>query len=156
MRFENGLKAEMAPTDHAAMLRFTYPGDDASVLFDNVTDQAGLTLDEENGTFTGYSDVKSGLSTGATRLFVYGEFDGAKVTGGSAEGVKGHLRFDAGRDRTVTLRLATSLISVDQAKDNLRQEIPRARPSTRSRRTPNGSGTASSARSRWRAPRPTS
>ena len=29
--FENGLKAEMAPTDHAAVLRFTYPGDDASV-----------------------------------------------------------------------------------------------------------------------------
>jgi predicted alpha-1,2-mannosidase len=120
--FENGLKAEMAPTDHAAMLRFSYPGDDASVVLDNVTDQAGLTLDKENGTFTGYSDVKSGLSTGATRLFVYGEFD-KKVTGGDSSGVKGHLRFDAGDDRTVTLRLATSLISVDQAKDNLRQEI---------------------------------
>ncbi|MEV8243835.1 GH92 family glycosyl hydrolase [Streptomyces rochei] len=123
VRFENGLKAEMAPTDHAAMMRFTYPGDDASVIFDNVTDQAGLTLDKENGTFQGYSDVKSGLSTGATRLFVHGEFD-AEVTGGDSSGVKGHLRFDAGKDRTVTLRIATSLISVDQAKDNLRQEIP--------------------------------
>ena len=123
VRFENGLKAEMAPTDHAAAMRFTFPGDDASVLFDNVTDQAGLTLDKENGTFTGYSDVKSGLSTGATRLFVYGEFD-KKVTGGDSGGVKGYLRFDAGKDRTVTLRLATSLISVDQAKDNLRQELP--------------------------------
>ncbi|WP_424858206.1 GH92 family glycosyl hydrolase [Streptomyces sp. SAI-170] len=120
--FENGLKAEMTPTDHAAVLRFTYPGDDASVLFDNVTDQAGLTLDTANGTFTGYSDVKSGLSTGATRLFVYGEFD-RPVTEGSSSGVKGYLRFKA-EDRTVTLRIATSLISVDQAKDNLRQEIP--------------------------------
>ncbi|MFF5188410.1 GH92 family glycosyl hydrolase [Streptomyces sp. NPDC000345] len=123
VRFENGLTAEMAPTDHAAALRFTYPGSDASVLFDNVTDQAGLTLDRENATVTGYSDVKSGLSTGATRLFVYGEFD-APVTDGASNGVKGYLRFDAGADRTVTLRLATSLISVDQAKDNLRQEIP--------------------------------
>ncbi|NUT24443.1 MAG: glycoside hydrolase family 92 protein [Streptomyces sp.] len=123
VRFENGLKAEMTPTDHAAALRFTYPGDDASVLFDNVTDQAGLTLDKENGLVTGYSDVKSGLSTGATRLFVYGTFD-KPVTEGSSSGVKGHLRFDAGADRTVTLRLATSLISIDQAKDNLRQEIP--------------------------------
>jgi predicted alpha-1,2-mannosidase len=123
VRFENGLEAEMTPTDHAAMLRFTYPGDDASVLFDNVTDQAGLTLDTASGSFTGYSDVKSGLSTGATRLFVYGEFD-KPVTEGSSSGVKGHLRFDAGADRTVTLRIATSLISVDQAKDNLRQEIP--------------------------------
>ncbi|MEU5362226.1 GH92 family glycosyl hydrolase [Streptomyces sp. NPDC005925] len=123
VRFENGLKAEMTPTDHAAMLRFTYPGDDASVLFDNVTDQAGLSLDEDSGVVTGYSDVKSGLSAGATRLFVYGTFD-KPVTEGSASGVKGHLRFDAGKDRRVTLRLATSLISVDQAKDNLRQEIP--------------------------------
>ncbi|MFI9767976.1 GH92 family glycosyl hydrolase [Streptomyces sp. NPDC052415] len=123
VRFENGLKAEMTPTDHAAVLRFTYPGDDTSVLFDNVTDQAGLTLDKDSGTFTGYSDVKSGLSTGATRLFVYGEFD-RPVTEGDSSGVKGYLRFDAGDDRTLTLRLATSLISVDQAKANLRQEVP--------------------------------
>ncbi|MFJ3232079.1 GH92 family glycosyl hydrolase [Streptomyces sp. NPDC086787] len=123
VRFENGLKAEMTPTDHAAALRFTYPGDDASVVFDNVTEQAGLTLDREHGIVTGYSDVKSGLSTGATRLFVYGTFD-KPVTDGASSGVKGHLRFDAGADRTVTLRLATSLIGVDQAKDNLRQEIP--------------------------------
>ncbi|KOU62762.1 alpha-mannosidase [Streptomyces sp. MMG1533] len=123
VRFENGLKAEMAPTDHAAALRFTYPGDDASVLFDNVTDQAGLTLDKDAGVITGYSDVKSGLSTGATRLFVYGVFD-KPVTEGDSGGVKGYVRFDAGADRTVTLRLATSLIGLDQAKDNLRQEIP--------------------------------
>jgi predicted alpha-1,2-mannosidase len=121
--FENGLKAEMAPTDHAASLRFTYPGNDASVIFDNVTEQAGLTLDKTNGTVTGYSDVKSGLSTGATRLFVYGVFD-APVTDGSSSGVKGYLKFKPGADHTVTLRLATSLISVDQAKDNLSQEIP--------------------------------
>lgn len=123
VRFDNGLKAEMAPTDHAAALRFTFPGDDASVLFDNVTEQAGLTLDKEHGIVTGYSDVKSGLSTGATRLFVYGVFD-KPVTDGSSSGVQGWLRFRAGEDRTVTLRLATSLISLDQAKDNLRQEIP--------------------------------
>ncbi|MEU6221074.1 GH92 family glycosyl hydrolase [Streptomyces sp. NPDC047022] len=121
--FENGLKAEMAPTDHAAVLRFTYPGDDASVIFDNVTEQAGLTLDKANGVVTGFSDVRSALSTGATRLFVYGRFD-APVTDGAASGVKGYLRFKPGAGHTVTLRLATSLISTAQAQDNLRQEIP--------------------------------
>ncbi|MEU2432406.1 GH92 family glycosyl hydrolase [Streptomyces sp. NPDC007861] len=121
--FENGLKTEIAPADHAAIMRFTYPGENASVVFDNVTDQAGLTLDPGTSSFTGYSDVKSGLSTGATRLFVYGVFD-APVTDSAAEGVKGHLRFDAGADRAVTLRIATSLISVDQAKKNLADEIP--------------------------------
>ncbi|WP_399931298.1 GH92 family glycosyl hydrolase [Streptomyces kanamyceticus] len=127
--FENGLKAEMAPTDHAAMMRFTYPGDDASVIFDNVSEKGGLTLDEEKGIVSGFSDVKSGLSTGATRMFVYGTFDapvtaGGKLAGGGGGDVTGYLRFAPGKDRTVTLRLATSLISVDQAKANLGQEIP--------------------------------
>ncbi|WP_262386918.1 GH92 family glycosyl hydrolase [Streptomyces sp. TRM49041] len=123
VRFENGLTAEIAPSDHAAMMRFTYPGDDASVVFDNITREGGLTLDPARRSFTGYSDVKSGLSTGATRMFVYGVFD-APVTASSSEGVRGFLRFAAGRDRTVTLRMATSLIGVEQARRNLAAEIP--------------------------------
>ena len=127
--FENGLKTEMTPTDHAAMMRVTYPGDDASMVFDNISNAGGLTLDPETRSFTGFSDVKSGLSAGATRLFVYGVFDApvtasGKPTGGAGPDVTGYLRFDAGKDHTVTLRLATSLISVDQAKKNLADEIP--------------------------------
>ncbi|MFE9832664.1 GH92 family glycosyl hydrolase [Streptomyces halstedii] len=127
--FENGLKAEMAPTDHAARMRFTFPGDDAAVVFDNVSNDGGLTLDPATGSFTGHSDVKSGGSTGATRLFVYGVFD-AKVTdsgrlkGGGGDDVTGFFRFAPGKDRTVGLRLATSLIGVDQAKENLAAELP--------------------------------
>lgn len=129
VKFENGLKAEMTPTDHAARMRFTYPGDDASIVFDNVNNLGGLTLDPATSSFTGYSDVKSGGSTGATRLFVYGVFDSkvtasGKLTGGGGDNVTGYFRFDAGKDKQVGLRLATSLISVDQAKDNLAQEIP--------------------------------
>ncbi|MEU7245176.1 GH92 family glycosyl hydrolase [Streptomyces sparsogenes] len=127
--FENGLKAEITPTDHAALLRFTYPGDDASVIFDNVTGDGGLTLDAERGVVSGYSDVKSGLSTGAGRMFVYGVFDapvsaGGKLPGGAGKDVTGYFRFKPGADRTVTLRIATSLISLDQAKANLNREIP--------------------------------
>lgn len=130
--FENGLKAEMTPTDHAARMRFTYPGDDASLVFDNVSNDGGLTLDPKTSSFTGFSDVKSGGSTGATRLFVYGVFDspvksGGKLSGGGGDDVTGYLRFDAGKDRTVNLRLATSLISLDQAKQNLASEIPASR-----------------------------
>ncbi|WNI21772.1 GH92 family glycosyl hydrolase [Streptomyces sp. ITFR-16] len=130
--FENGLKAEMTPTDHAARMRFTYPGKDASIVFDNVSNDGGLTLDPKTSSFTGFSDVKSGGSTGATRLFVYGVFDApvtgsGKLSGGGGDDVTGYLRFDAGKDRTVNLRLATSLISVDQAKQNLAAEIPASR-----------------------------
>lgn len=132
VKFDNGLKAEMTPSDHAARMRFTYPGKDASIVFDNVSNDGGLTLDPKTGSFTGYSDVKSGGSTGATRLFVYGVFDApvtssGKLSGGGGDDVTGYLRFDAGKDRTVNLRLATSLISVAQAKDNLAAEIPASR-----------------------------
>ncbi|MEV0276304.1 GH92 family glycosyl hydrolase [Streptomyces sp. NPDC050610] len=127
--FDNGLKAEIAPSDHAAMMRFAFPGDDASVILDNVKNQGGLSLDPEHGVITGYSDVKSGLSTGAGRLFVYGVFDApvtgsGKLKGGGGDDVTGYMRFKPGKDRTVTLRIATSLIGVDQAKANLQQEIP--------------------------------
>jgi hypothetical protein len=57
------------------MLRFTFPGEDANLIFDNVNNNGGLTLDPETGVVTGYSDVKSGLSAGATRMFVYATFD---------------------------------------------------------------------------------
>lgn len=132
VRFENGLRADIAPTDHAAVMRFTYPGDgdeDATVIFDNVDNAGGLTLDAGRGVVTGFSDVKSGLSTGASRMFVYGVFDApvtasGKLPGGGGKDVTGYFRFRTGEDRTVTLRIATSLISVDQAKANLAQEIP--------------------------------
>ncbi|ARF57938.1 GH92 family glycosyl hydrolase [Streptomyces gilvosporeus] len=145
--FDNGLKAEITPTDHAALMRFTFPGDHAALLFDNVNNKGGLTLDTRHGVVTGFSDVKSGLSTGATRLFVYGVLD-APVTGGGrldnegcgvsrssgagactgGKDVTGYLRLRPGADRTVTLRIATSLIGVDQARANLTREIPAGTP----------------------------
>ncbi|MFL4493320.1 GH92 family glycosyl hydrolase [Streptomyces sp. VTCC 41912] len=127
--FDNGLRTEIAPTDHAAAMRFTFPGADANLIFDNVSNKGGLTLDPAHGVLSGYSDVRSGLSVGAGRLFVYGVVD-APVTasgplpGGGGKDVTGYLRLRPGADRTVTLRLATSLIGVEQAKANLAREIP--------------------------------
>ncbi|WP_043266670.1 GH92 family glycosyl hydrolase [Streptomyces sp. CT34] len=127
--FDNGLKAEIAPADHAAMMRFTFPGDHAGLIFDNINDKGGLKLDLAHGVVSGYSDVKSGLSIGAGRLFVYGVFDrpvtgGGRLAGGGGKDVTGYLRFAPGADRTVTMRIATSLLGVDQAKANLAREIP--------------------------------
>src|SRR5262249_52146479 len=73
--FENGLRAEIAPTDHAAVLRFTFPGNDESLIFDNVNNQGGLSLDPGARSLAAYSDVRSRLSAGATRIFIYAEFD---------------------------------------------------------------------------------
>jgi len=128
VRFENGMRAEITPTDHAALLRFTFTGDASNLVFDNVNNSGGLSLDAASGVVTGFSDVKSGLSTGATRLFVYGVVDrpvlaSGRLTGAGRDDVAGYLRFDTSADRTVTLRIATSLLGVEQARRNLELEV---------------------------------
>ena len=138
LQLDNGIVAEIAPTDHAAMFRFTFPGNDASLIFDNVSDQGALTLSPQTRELTGYTDTRSGLSNGAGRMFVYAQFDRPVVASGKLvardagkdgkpgkprEQVPGYLRFDAGADRRVTLRIATSLISLEQAKHNLALEM---------------------------------
>jgi predicted alpha-1,2-mannosidase len=129
VKFENGIQTEMAPTNHAAIFKFTFKGNTSNLIFDNVNNNGGLTIHSDMRTVTGYSDVKSGLSAGATRMYVYATFDktamdGGKLTGENRDNVTGYLRFDtSGNDKTVTMKIATSLISVDQAKKNLEQEI---------------------------------
>ena len=68
--------------------------------------------------------MRSGLSNGATRMYVYATFDKPiKSSGMLTEGNRpstGYARFDA---RTVNMRIATSLISIEQAKHNLALEL---------------------------------
>ncbi|MGO3505343.1 GH92 family glycosyl hydrolase [Brachybacterium tyrofermentans] len=122
VEFDNGMVTEMAPTDHAALVRFDFPEGDASVIFDNVDDDSGLTLNDD-GTVSGYSDVRSGLSAGATRLFVHAEFDQEVVEQDAEDGNTGWMRLAPEADGSATMRIATSLISLEQAKRNLEQEI---------------------------------
>ncbi|TCN37358.1 putative alpha-1,2-mannosidase [Kribbella orskensis] len=125
--FDNGNAVELTPTDHAAMLRFSFPAGEASLIFDNTSNLGGLTLDAETGVVTGYSDVKSGLSTGAGRLFVYGVVDqevtaSGKLADGGGANVGGYFSFDP-KVKQVQLRVATSLIGTAQAKKNLELEL---------------------------------
>ena len=128
--FENGIETEIAPSDHAAMIRFNFTGDTSTLIFDNVSNQAGLNLDDVgNGVISGYSDVRSGLSTGATRMYMYATLDqpitasGRPSGVGNRSGAAGWVRFDTSGDKVVTMRVATSLISVAQARHNLELEI---------------------------------
>ncbi|MEV4702354.1 GH92 family glycosyl hydrolase [Actinoplanes sp. NPDC049316] len=126
--FDNGLKTEFAPTDHAALFQFTFTGDSSNLVFDNVDSRAGLTIDAANRAVSGWSDVNSGsLSAGYTRMFMYATVDapitasGMLPTGNRPS--TGYVKFDTTQDKTVTMRIATSLISVEQAKHNLDLEV---------------------------------
>lgn len=126
--FENGIQTEMTPTDRAAMFRFTFTEDAGKLIFDNMRNEGGLTIDQENQALTSYTDVKSGLSTGASRMFIYATFDvpfieSGRLTGEDRDDVAGYIGFDTTKNKTVTMKIATSLISIEQAQKNLAQEI---------------------------------
>lgn len=124
--FDNGIRAEIAPSERAAIFRFRFPrGGDANLLFDNVDARGGVTLDAATQTLHGHTDTRSGLSNGATRMFVYASFDRPWIASGSIETGRptGYVKFAAGDGGEVNMRIATSLISVEQARRNLEQEI---------------------------------
>ncbi|WP_286345343.1 GH92 family glycosyl hydrolase [Frondihabitans sucicola] len=123
--FTNGMTASVTPTDHAAVMKFTFTRDSGSVLVDQVAGTSGLTV-AADGTVSGWVDGGSGLSTGASRMFVTGRFDQKPVTNGAAAGNRTSARyatFDTSKHKTVELRLATSFISSAQAVNNLDQEV---------------------------------
>ena len=121
--FENGMRAEMAPTDHAAIFRFTFPKSSAALIFDSLDASGGLTIDDASATLSGFTNARSGSSAGAGRMFVYATFD-LPINASGATGPTGWARFalPAGK-QVLTMRIATSLISLDQAKKNLSLEI---------------------------------
>lgn len=123
--FTNGMTAEVTPTDHAAVMKFTFTGNSGSVLVDQVTGSSGLTV-AADGTVTGWVDGGSGLSAGASRMYLSGRFDATPVTSGAAVGNRASARyatFDTTKSKTVELRLATSFISLAQATKNLNDEV---------------------------------
>jgi len=71
VRFTNGVVAEIAPADHAAILRFTFPGEDANLVFDNVNRHGRLTLDP--GAVAAVVDRRSSLLPAGV-VAVDGEF----------------------------------------------------------------------------------
>ncbi len=119
--FVGGLRAELTPTDHAAIFRFTFPGDDANLIFDNLERYAGsLRLDAERGRLTGHTGQGEG------RMFLVATFDRPVVRGGSLQGERGgmgYFRFDTTQSRTVIMKIATSRISLEQAERNLELEL---------------------------------
>ena len=132
VKFESGIQAEITPTNHAALVRCTFAADDANLIFDNVDNNGGLTFDAAHAAISGYDDSASGLSVGATRIFFYATFDktvaaSGTLSGGGGAKVTGYYRFNVNAaDRSVTMRIATSLISVAQAQKNLALEISAA------------------------------
>ncbi|AGL16802.1 GH92 family glycosyl hydrolase [Actinoplanes sp. N902-109] len=115
VKLQNGLTAQMSPTDHGGVMQFTFPAGQStgSLVFSNGT----FTI-KADGTVTGWVDNGSGLSAGRSRMFVSGTLDHAPTASTATSAT-----FDLTAGPTVTLRLATSFISTAQAQRNLDLEV---------------------------------
>ena len=115
VKLQNGLTAQMSPTDHGGIMQFAFPAGQAtgSLVFQNGTFTIGT-----DGTVTGWVDNGSGLSAGHSRMFFSGTFDRAPTAAAATSAT-----FDLSASPQVTLSFATSFISVDQAKRNLDLEV---------------------------------
>ncbi len=133
--FEEGTPAsnvtmEVTPTSHAMYTRFTFPEDSQhrNLIFDCEWADGGLTF-HGDGSFTAYSDhvyghgeYSPGRANGATRMYIYGVIDQPYENAKAVDTKMGIVSFGESTN-TVTMKLATSFISEEQAKHNLELEI---------------------------------
>lgn len=123
---DNGVKAEMTPTNRGMIMRFTFPDDSGSIVLDSPTGDGDFSINPATGAVTGWIDHGSGFRAGQSRMFVSGTFDQVPTTTGLAAGGRPLTKFAtfrAGAGKSISLRLATSLISLEQAAKNLALEV---------------------------------
>ena len=133
VELDAGIVAELAPTDHAVAVRTTFPTGHGRLVFDNATADGRCWMSAE-GVLTGWSDsVPGARADGAGRMFVYGYADLEPTRSGTLVDGAGEWtgRFaeygepTAGESLVLTFWLATSYLSVEQARHNLGLEVGR-------------------------------
>ncbi len=117
----SGIRVEFTPTDRAARFRFTYPGaDSAYLLFDSIDSVKGeVRVDAAQRTIEGHVDHHG------PRLYFFADVNKeiAGVEYPEGAGAAGAIRFSTEPGEVVELRIATSFLSIAQARTNLAAEI---------------------------------
>jgi predicted alpha-1,2-mannosidase len=125
VRFDDSLiRTEFTPTERCGFFRFTFPAGKSVILLANRHE--GELIPGDDNTISGYEQFRgeSRLSSGEMRAFVFGEFNEPVKIEKSAGGPGGRLFISASTGKVLEFRYGISFISVEQAKKNLRKEIP--------------------------------
>ncbi|MFC4043224.1 GH92 family glycosyl hydrolase [Dactylosporangium siamense] len=116
-----GITTEITPTDHAGVMRFTFPSAAESViLFDTVDSASGsLTVNNANRT------IQGSINHRGQTLYISATTDKAIAASGTitGQGATSWVRFATAANEQVTLKIGTSFMSVAQATANLNQEV---------------------------------
>ena len=120
-----GVKVEVTPTDHAAILRFTFPADSekCNVIVDETVSGSAVQYTSGNS-FTAHTSRES---NGMRRMYVSGAFSKTptayRSAGNNARGMFEFAPAGDGKETVVELKIATSFMSYNQATKNLNLEI---------------------------------
>ena len=132
---DHDIKAEMAPTDRAAVMRFTFPeSDESGVVIDAFDRGSYVKVMPDKRTVVGYTTRNSGgVPENFRNYFVvrfdkpiesFRVFDGAREVKGEAvtgDHAVAAIYFTTRRGEQVTARVASSFISEEQAVRNLKE-----------------------------------
>lgn len=153
------IRAELTAASHSVWLRATYGGDTGSLVFDQIDGDGFLELPDpipgERYTATGYVDGPGGLVR-VPRTYLHVEVHGRVLSarrypGHARESVLGTLTVGlTDADRSVTVAIGTSHISLDQARRNLALDAARGPvPATGGRDRPAFDAVAVATRDQW-------
>ena len=129
--------AEITPTERAAIIRFTFPESTngiSRIVVDAFDKGSAIKYDVNKNTITGYSSRNSGGVPDNFRNYFVLQFDtqfqfwdiqkdGKTFTGSVAEGdhVLAMVGFNTKKGQQITIRVASSFISEEQAWQNLKE-----------------------------------
>jgi predicted alpha-1,2-mannosidase len=125
----DGTTIEMTPTERGAAFRFRFPGSGGRVILEPVKGESSIDVIDEQ-TVSGWVSGNSGGVTQGFKHYFYVEFNQATTHIEGFHGEKQILDFMGDRvgfvahfANDVELKIATSFISVEQAKRNLELEL---------------------------------
>ena len=147
-----GVKVEVTPTENAAVYRFTYPANDASSLFLDISRKIGgnsalnngsITIDPVNNVITGGGRFQDNWNPTQWEMYFAMQFDKTPTelgvwssTAGLQNGVYtdtttatskrlgAYLKFGTTANEIVNVKIAISFVSAAKAKEFLDAQIP--------------------------------
>ncbi|MFT5086688.1 MAG: putative alpha-1,2-mannosidase [Candidatus Latescibacterota bacterium] len=132
---------EFTPTERCALMRLQFPaGKSARLIIDLFEGECHFNIDTENGSLSGFTRANSGGVPDNYALYFYIEVDAPTTGGGffkdsevweneterSGDGLGAFLELDpknGQKNDPITARIATSFISIEQARKNLEREV---------------------------------
>jgi predicted alpha-1,2-mannosidase len=118
---DGDIHAELTAARFSLVLRFRFPEERGSLIFDQADGTGGLTLPAPGPAGAVVRAFTDGTDN-SPRMFVHATLD-RPVLAAHADGARGSVHFDLGPDRTVTVRLGTSFLGTAQAEANLSADL---------------------------------